>query len=382
MKKDSRIIEIDIIRGVSILGIFIVNILIFQYGLIGYEYIDFKSELDKCTRILVDILAENSFLPIFSFLFAYNLILFINKNKDRSLKWLLIRRFIFLVSLGFIHHMLLWEGDILLTYGLTGIVLLPFIRLTPKKLLYTISIISLLSIIKFYPIDNVNPKFISSFIEKANHIYQSKNYLNTVSFRFNEHPYNMSASLFLLAHFFTIVLSLVPYLLGIYAAKTNFFRKTNFKNKKLYVFSFLLFTLGIIIKVLPYLYPQVQLFGALKLGIGGVILGVSYILITSIIVNHSKMNNILFPLSYVGKTSFSNYILQSLFGTFLFYGYGFNQFSKLGVLNSIIIAFVFYIFQVWLSYTWLKHFKFGPLEHLWRIFIYQGKKSIKKEKAA
>jgi len=192
----------------------------------------------------------------------------------------------------------------------------------------------------------------------------------------------MSASLFLLAHFFTIVLSLVPYLLGIYAAKTKFFRKTNFKNKKLYVFSFLLFTLGIIIKVLPYLYPQVQLFRALKLGIGGVILGVSYILITSIIVNHSKMSNILFPLSYVGKTSFSNYILQSLFGTFLFYGYGFNQFSKLGVLNSIIIAFVFYIFQVWLSYTWLKHFKFGPLEHLWRIFIYQGKKSIKKEKAA
>jgi uncharacterized protein len=75
-------------------------------------------------------------------------------------------------------------------------------------------------------------------------------------------------------------------------------------------------------------------------------------------------------ISNIGRTALSNYILQSVLCGLIFYGYGsgmHNQFSRLELLK--VVAFI-WLFQICLTWLWLKKFKYGPLEWLWRKLTY------------
>jgi uncharacterized protein len=67
----------------------------------------------------------------------------------------------------------------------------------------------------------------------------------------------------------------------------------------------------------------------------------------------------------------TNYLMQSLVFTTIFYGYGLGLFGKVSVLQGIIIAVSFWLLQLPISYWWLKRYKFGPVEWLWRSITYK-----------
>jgi uncharacterized protein len=67
----------------------------------------------------------------------------------------------------------------------------------------------------------------------------------------------------------------------------------------------------------------------------------------------------------------TNYLLQSLIGTTLFYAWGFGLWGKLGWLAQLVLAFaIFFLIQVPLSRWWMRRFAFGPMEYLWRTLTY------------
>ena len=74
-------------------------------------------------------------------------------------------------------------------------------------------------------------------------------------------------------------------------------------------------------------------------------------------------------LAPVGRMALTNYVSQSLVLTTLFYGYGFGL-AKVGALAALALAVVIFSLQVGLSTLWLRRFRFGPLEWLWRSLSY------------
>lgn len=78
----------------------------------------------------------------------------------------------------------------------------------------------------------------------------------------------------------------------------------------------------------------------------------------------------LLPLAAVGRTALSNYLLQTLICTTIFYGYGLGLYGQIGPAVGIALTLVIFGLQVPLSNWWVKRFRFGPFEWLWRSLTY------------
>jgi len=76
------------------------------------------------------------------------------------------------------------------------------------------------------------------------------------------------------------------------------------------------------------------------------------------------------PLGAVGRMALTNYLVQSMTGTFLYYGYGFGLQTKLGNLAGLLLCVVVFVVQIFYSHWWLKRFQFGPFEWFWRLLTY------------
>lgn len=76
------------------------------------------------------------------------------------------------------------------------------------------------------------------------------------------------------------------------------------------------------------------------------------------------------PLSCVGRMALTNYLAQSLICTTLFYGYGFGLYDRIGIAAGIVLTLAIYAMQIGWSIWWLRRFRFGPMEWLWRTLTY------------
>ncbi len=76
------------------------------------------------------------------------------------------------------------------------------------------------------------------------------------------------------------------------------------------------------------------------------------------------------PLAAAGRMSLSNYLLQSLVLTFLFYQYGFKLFDRVSPAAGFLLAVLIYALQVLLSNLWFRRFRYGPAEWAWRSLTY------------
>jgi uncharacterized protein len=86
-------------------------------------------------------------------------------------------------------------------------------------------------------------------------------------------------------------------------------------------------------------------------------------------------------LAAAGRMAFTNYIVDSIVFGFLFYGYGFGLFGRLGSAVAALIGIALYIAQLYLSRWWLARFHFGPLEWLWRSMTYGRRQPMRKTAA-
>jgi uncharacterized protein len=75
-------------------------------------------------------------------------------------------------------------------------------------------------------------------------------------------------------------------------------------------------------------------------------------------------------LSPMGRMALTNYLAQSLICTTLFYGYGLGWFGRVGPALGLLITVVIFALQIPLSMWWLRRFRFGPFEWLWRTLTY------------
>jgi uncharacterized protein len=138
--ESERILALDALRGLGVLGILIMNVE--SFGRVGAEYInpaaiqplhgsDFWMWLGSA------LFADEKFMAIFSLLFGAGIVLLTSRIEARGRKptAIFVRRSAWLALFGLMHAFLLWSGDILFTYGICGLLVYPFRRLKPRRLL-------------------------------------------------------------------------------------------------------------------------------------------------------------------------------------------------------------------------------------------------------
>ncbi|MBE1553263.1 DUF418 domain-containing protein [Sporosarcina limicola] len=370
----TRVNSIDGIRGWSLFGILLANLLIFQYGIFGKDeiaYFDLSSG-NLFSYYFTKIFIEGAFMPIFTFIFGYSLILMKNslERKQLRVKWHLFRRFIVLMVFGLLHSIFLWEGDILFLYGLMGIFLLLFVNRKPKTLLiWAVILFSIITAGSFFnsgeDFELTSAEKMATYLDETMTAYSTGTYGEIKDHRNNEDPMELDGGEAAFMLLLMPILLSPLFLFGMYAAHRKWLLDP-LKEKRTYWIGILLFIpLGLFLKNAHYLGSLPDMAET-----GGIILSLGYISLFAFAYTKLHAHPLLTAFENVGKLSLTNYITQTVICTFIFYGYGLGLFGKLGATGGIILGIAIFSLQVVGSTLYLKYFNQGPLEKLMRVFVY------------
>src|SRR5262249_50084630 len=110
--------------------------------------------------------------------------------------------------------------------------------------------------------------------------------------------------------------------------------------------------------------------------IGTPLLAIGYVAGLILLLQRATWQRWLHPTAALGRMSLSNYLLQSVICTTLFYGYGFGWYGKIGAAGQMGLTILIYLVQLPLSNWWFRWFQFGPMEWLWRSLTYLHRRSL------
>lgn len=381
--ESKRVYFIDGLRGFSLLGILLANLLIFQYGMYGKEYLDSLSATDGFALKFVKVAVEGSAMPIFTLVFGYSLIKLVEsiRKKNGKSRWHIVRRSIGLLVMGWLHTTYLWDGDILLFYGIIILFLIVFINRKPKTLL--IWGVVLFVIITALGYGYVEPtgeekKEINQYMAQSYEVLGNGTYAEIYDFRNNVVPPGFGDSpLFILVMLIFAPIFYAPmFLFGMALAKIRAFENME-RERKWYIAGSILVPIGLIGKAFGQ--EENNWTGVLLQG-GSILLSIGYISLFALLYRTTVLSRMSKVFENVGKLSLTNYILQSVICTFTFYGYGLGFHGELGVLWGILFGLAVYSLQCIGSTIYLKKFKRGPLElilRMWTNFSWSGKAKVK-----
>ncbi len=366
----NRVTFIDTMRGFSLFGILMANLLIFQFGMYGKDELKNLSTLDNGALYFVKIVIEGSFMPIFTLLFGFSLIKLIEsiRRKKNKSRWSVLRRASGLIALGLLHSIFLWEGDILFSYGCMTLFLIPFINRKPKTLFIWAGILFVLTTALTYDsmeATKKEQKELATYIEQANDVYANGSYLEIFDFRANAEVPGMEDPSFIF-----IVLIFAPmfyaplFLFGMALAKKQAFTKMD-EEVKWYKLGALLVPIGLACKSVSFIESD---FSSILLMGGSQLLALGYVSLAALLYKTRPVQLLAPAFESVGKLSLTNYLLQTVICTTVFYGYGLGLYGKLGVFGGILFGIVVYSLQCVLSLAYLKKFKRGPFETVLRVW--------------
>jgi len=341
----------DVLRGFALLGIIMVNLAFFSNDPsegIGNEAMSGLG--NSLAGFLVFTLFEGKFFLIFSFLFGYSSHYIVGNDAKNSPRW--VRRAIVLMIFGAFHFTLLWHGDILFLYGCLGLVLTLFFNRSDKFIkIWAIVIYSTFSLflILLAILGQLYPEPIRSnpIAETFTQVMRSGDYLESIPARID--IWMQTIALELLIQGAPVF---VAFLIGLLAARKSALSSES-KVLRLDLMVKFGLGLGLPIQVLTGLVFMVNensanrseslYFWMLVISfIFAPLLSMGYIGL--ILKQLEKSGPWLKQLSYPGRMSLTNYILQSLVLSLIYGPWGLGLFQKLEFWKSFIIAIL-----VWLS---------------------------------
>lgn len=390
-----RLEAVDMVRGFALFGVMLVNM--FNFGAGSSIWTD---PIDQAGFSVTRFFFETKSWRLFSFLFGFGFALQMLRADVRQANFLptYVRRLAILFVIGMVHT-LFYRHDILMYYAELGLVLVLF-RKVPSRALLVIAVALMLA----FPIERV---VISTLEGPPADVPSAEVRLENAQKDIEEqrrtHPYAVGTVRDVMAEnaqgilpvIFMDVESLVGaesalaffamFLLGLYAGRQRFFHDVpqhiDFIRKVFY-WGLALGVLGMSVErllnitagyevyrdqraaVLP------QLVGDLVFVIGSTALALGYAATIVLAAQHARWQRFVQPLAAVGRMALTIYLVQTLMFTTLFYGYGFGQVFMIGPAAVLAYAVVFFVIQILVANWWLKYFRFGPMEWLWRSLTY------------
>lgn len=383
-----RVVSVDAIRGFAIFGILIVNMVSFHSPVLYRDpSILWPTGLEHITYAIIDILFQSSFYPLFALLFGYSLILFSEGIRARQLNFKIIagRRFVFLLAVGLLHAFFIWYGDILAAYALFGWLAVLFLPL-PPRMLSRFSVFLYLaghSLFIFFMVwsELFQPESISVHDDLAGalastHFYSQGTYMEITRQRIADWFYenNFSAVILELMTIFPLMLA------GVAMGKLRLLERKFYLNGCWKKRMIAVLIAGLAIKFLPFFFADSRAVAFLQDAAGGPLLGISYAYWLVILLENKKTARFIRIFSYIGKISLTNYLMQSIIWTFVFYHYGIGLYGKVSLSEGTLLAVGFFAVQAAFSFFWVTRYQYGPIEWLWRSFTYFRFQGFKKSK--
>lgn len=396
VRQTDRIVLLDALRGLAIFGILMVNLPLMYKPITSMLFggnVD-GSLLNMLSESFIKFFFEGKFYVLFSMLFGYGFWLFINKKTEegKSIVPVFRRRVFFLLVFGALHVILLWAGDILVFYALFGFILLLFRRVSDRGLIkwaIWIAIIpSVLAILSALMVGLASHspvaaaemnegfaesiKYMKSFTENVYNVYSTGSFSEIVSVRLSEYGVLLPGMLF----FYPVVLAM--FLVGVWSARKNLI--SNYSQHLTFFKKIFWWGLGIgvvsnAIYAISYQYVTPVVPGAWEAvnsvthTLGGISLGFFYA--SAIVLLYAKGKTYLINLfAPVGRMALTNYLMHSIIAIILFHPYGFGLFGQVEAWQGILLAVVIFALQIPFSIIWLRTFRFGPFEWLWRTLTY------------
>lgn len=387
-----RIPSIDILRGLAVLGILIMNIQSFSMPSSAYfnpTSFERLSGSDLSVWLLSHVFANQKFMAIFSMLFGASIIMLSTKAKKENVRStnLQYRRFFFLAIIGLLHAYLLWAGDILFPYAICGFLLFSFRGKRSLTLLKAgivfLAVGSLISLFIGYSVpfwepgeyqQNMAEVWSPSNQQHSEEIDYYTSHWERQMIRRIPDAYGMQTTVFLFDSFWRIAGCM---LIGMFLFKRQAFQA---KQSKKFYFRLIGIGWGIGLPIIVigtlldfhfdwnyklsfYFFSQFNYWGSVLLALG-------YIGILMLICKSGTQSFLAKRLGNIGQMALTNYLMQSIICTYLFYGHGLGLFGGLDRSMQAITVLIIWAFQFLFSWLWLSYFAIGPFEWLWRSLTY------------
>ena len=378
-----RYMVLDALRGFALMGIALANypeFALWTFLSESQQEAMSTAPVDEVVRFFHYFLVDGKFYTIFSLLFGVGFSLFLSRHSVS----LFLRRMMILAAIGFLHLMFIWSGDILLLYAVGGMLLPLFIRLTDKTLLWLAGALIVLpvgldALVEFAGLDISRPFYELWWNQAA---AQGINEYNFASWLRDADTYPQMFSFllqgacermweFVDGHRLPKVVGL--FIIGYLIGKHRLYARLNRMSLDRYLDK------GLILAIPASLLYASSAVSAHPLGltvhsllytVSVIPMALCYILAFCLFLQQDLSTAFFQMLAAPGRMALSCYILQSLIGIFLFYGVGLGLGTSVGLVFVVLIAFGVFLLEMVLCHVWLRSFRFGPLEWVWRLLTY------------
>jgi len=400
IKPVERIIDLDILRGIALFGILAVNLYLFSnpIAIVAAESNLWTEWYNQAFLFFSRVFFEGKFITLFSFLFGLGFYIFTERLKEKGLheRRVFFRRMLLLFFIGMLHAWLIWAGDILAPYALSGIIIMLFLYRTDKTIKVWIGIFvggflflfSLLVGLTMWAMSmpevaadveigftEVSKEF-QELLIRGYEVYSSGTYTEMIAYRSEEISFVWSGM------FFTpmgIPYIIATFLFGFLIGRQGLLQKPKLLRSLLIPRRWKMLILGLLLSLVyatTYLYSDPVFFDGwtllqmISIMLGAPLLMLGYCGFILHWLNKNRATSFLNRFAPVGRMALTNYILQSLICTSIFYGYGFGLIGRFPPVFILPLAAIIFLLQVYASEWYFKKYKMGPLEKLWRIGTY------------
>lgn len=368
-----RIQALDVLRGFALLGVVVVN------STYASGATDGPNPNAVADWVLWNVI-DGRFYTLFAFLFGLGFALHLARSESRgaNVAPVYVRRLLVLFGIGALHVLLAYKGDILMSYAIVGLFLLPLRHLSTRGLLGVVAVLLLLPILlrsTVLPALGITPP--APFDnELAAQITATGGFADVAVLRVEQWT-----DWLVRWWWFVLPDNLMLFVLGLYVGRSGIFQNLPARLpfvRKILLIGLVAVGLGFAIR---YLYvtgitpPQggsfwhslghrltsfMQLWPQVLVYASGLVL----------LCYRPPWSWRLDPLAAAGRMALSNYLLASITFSLLYSGYGLGLYSRVGLSVALLVGAAFFALEIALSHWWMARFQFGPAEWLWRSLTY------------
>ena len=370
--ESTRITSLDLIRGVAVLGILLMNAVSFKFGRVPYLNLSAGGSeiwLDWSVGVFGDIFIDQKFMGLFSLLFGAGILLFIERAESKDGRPILLNlwRNALLLAMGILHA-LVWDGDVLTVYAISSLFLIAFRKLPAKGLIALGAGIFLLS---------VPSALLAQYIADTTDVSLAG--LWSLSESNGDEPLNDAVGGLLLFGYFLRGLGMILMGAGLY--------RLGFMNGRMSPRTYKmtaaigigaglsLATASVVVTALGDYARSVAFIGQVPNTLGTIPASLGYM---SLVVLWDRRPDswLKLRLRAVGRMALTNYLSQTLLGVaVLTVLLGDVALGRAGVLVFVLAVWAL---QLWWSQAWLDRFLFGPAEWLWRVGTYRRRQPLRR----
>lgn len=421
VKQSDRILSLDVMRGIVLFGILLMNINGFGLAL-AYEdptVSGGSTGLNLYTWMMTNLFFEGTMRALFSLLFGVGMYIFLDRllKKGAGIKAadVYFRRLMWLLLFGLIHgYLLLWVGEILYQYALMGFLVYSFRSMAPKYLVITAVILFSIGTLWNFIDYQKDKKWIAKVeeaqallakgeelpkeLKTANESWERREAKRSPE-AIDEHNTEMRKG------YFSVVAFLAPTnyefdvnwpyrgdvwdVLSMMLIGIALFRWGILTAEKSVGFYFTLAGIGYAIGLAINYYEMklviddsFSLLSFSKSNItyywGRAFLAMGHVGLIMLFCKAPILIWLKNGLSAVGKMALTNYMMHSVICMIVFTGVGFGMFGKFERYELLYVVLAIWVLQFILSPIWLRYFHYGPMEWLWRNLSYGKLHALRK----